>query len=374
MNVVIAIDSFKGSMTSLEAGKAAAEGVKRAFPSAMVKIMPVADGGEGTVEALVQGLKGKLHKVKVKNPLNQDIEAEYGIVGTTAIIEMASAAGIALIDKDLLNPMNTTTYGVGQIIKDAVLKGCREYIIGIGGSATNDGGVGMLTALGYEFLDKHGNSVALGAKGLGDIVEIRDDKAMPQLKECVFNIACDVTNPLCGSNGCSAVFSPQKGAKPEDIPIMDRYLHKYADLTKQKYKNADMNFPGAGAAGGLGFAFLAYLNGQLKSGINLVLEKIKIENYIKQADVVITGEGRMDSQTVMGKAPVGIAKLAKKYGKTVLAFCGSVGSGAVVCNEHGIDAFFPIVRTPCTLSDAMNKQNAMANMTDSVQQVMRIIK
>ncbi len=374
MNVVIAIDSFKGSMTSIDAGTAASVGIKRVFPDANIKVMPIADGGEGTVEALAEGLGGEIQQIKVKNPLGKEIVAEYGIVEKTAIIEMAAASGIALINKNELNPMITTTYGVGQMIKDAIHKGCREFIIGIGGSATNDGGVGMLQALGYEFLDKYGKEIPFGAQGLGLIDEIKDANVISELKGCIFNIACDVTNPLCGENGCSAVFSIQKGAKLEDIPLMDKAMENYACVTSKYNKHADMNYPGAGAAGGLGFAFLSYLNGKLQSGIELILDKIKIENYIKNADLVVTGEGKIDSQTIMGKAPIGIAKLSKKYGKDVIAFSGCVTRDARICNEHGIDAIFPIVRMACTLDEAMEKENAKQNMTDCVEQAVRLYK
>lgn len=373
MKIVIAIDSFKGSMTSLEAGQAASDGIKRVLPDAEINIVPIADGGEGTVESLVEGLGGILKNVTVKDPLGKDIVAQYGIIGKTAIIEMSAASGIFLIDKDKLNPMETTTYGVGQIILDAISDGYRDFIIGIGGSATNDGGVGMLQALGYKFLDKDGKDIAYGAKELSKIVRICDEDVIPEIKDCTFNIACDVKNPLCGENGCSAIFGPQKGAKKEDISIMDDGMRNYGEVTKSKYKNADMNYPGAGAAGGLGFAFMAYLNGKLKPGIDLILDKIQIEKSIKGADLVITGEGKIDSQTVMGKAPIGIAKLGKKHGKKVLAFSGCVTRDARVCNEHGIDGIFPIVRMACSLGEAMDKNNAMANMADCVEQVMRLI-
>lgn len=372
MKIVVAINSFKGSLTSIEAGNAVRVGIKRVLPDADIKVVPIADGGDGTVYALTQGLGGELRNVTVKNPLGRDVVARYGIIDKTAIIEMAEASGINLIDKEELNPMVTTTYGVGQMIKDAILKGCRDFIIGLGGSATNDGGVGMLQALGYEFLSQDGKSVPFGAQGLGEITEISDQNVMPELKECVFNVACDVKNPLCGENGCSSVFSLQKGAKPEDIPVMDKAMEHYAQVTASYNKQADMDFPGVGAAGGLGFAFLSYLSGKLVSGIELILDKIQIENQIKNADLVITGEGRLDNQTIMGKAPVGIARLSKKYGKTVLAFSGCVTHDAGVCNEYGIDAFFPIVRAASTIEDAMKKENAERNMSDAVEQVIRL--
>ena len=374
LKIVIAIDSFKGSMTSVEAGNASALGIKRCFPDAQIQVLPIADGGEGTVEALVEGLNGSFKSVTVKNPLYRDTVAQYGIVGNTAIIEMASASGIALLQKEELNLMIATTYGVGEIIKDAIFSGCRDFIIGIGGSATNDGGVGMLQALGFEFLDEDKNAVSFGAVVLDKIKYINDEYVLPELKDCKFNIACDVKNPLYGKNGCSAVFAAQKGATPEQIGILDKSIIHYANKTKEKYPMTDPNFAGSGAAGGLGFAFRSYLNGKLQSGIELILEKINIEKSIKDADLVITGEGRLDSQTIMGKAPIGIAKLAKKHKKPVIALSGCVTNEATVCNAHGIDAFFPIIRTPCTLDEAMNSQNAKNNMADCVEQVMRVWK
>lgn len=372
MKVVIAIDSFKGSISSFEAGNSAALGIKRVCPDAEICVMPIADGGEGTVEALVEGMKGKIRQVTVKDSLGRNITAAYGIVGDTAVIEMSAAAGIFLLNKSELNPMHTTTYGVGEMIKDAIMNGCRDFIIGIGGSATNDGGVGMLQALGFEFLDGNGKAVPFGAKGVGMIEKITDDKALPELKECNFNIACDVTNPLCGKLGCSAVYGPQKGATEGDIKVMDKALAHYGELTSQKYKNADMNAAGAGAAGGLGFAFMAYLGGKLQSGIELILDKIGIEEKISGADLVITGEGRIDSQTVMGKAPIGIARLAKKHGKDVIAFAGCVTRDSNVCNSHGIDAIFPILRSVSTLEEAMDAENAKMNMADTAEQAVRL--
>ncbi len=374
MKVVIAIDSFKGSISSFEAGNSAAEGIKRVCSDAEISVIPIADGGEGTVEALVEGMKGEIKEVTVCGPLGKSVVAKYGVAGETAIIEMSAAAGIFLLRRDELNPNITTTYGVGEMIKDAIKNGCRDFIIGIGGSATNDGGVGMLSALGFEFLDKYGKPVPFGAKGVGMIEKITDDKALPELKECKFNIACDVTNPLCGERGCSAVYGPQKGATEEDVKVMDKALAHYGRLTKEKYAHADMNAAGAGAAGGLGFAFMAYLGGKLGSGIELVLDRIGIEEKIKAADLVITGEGRIDSQTVMGKAPIGIARLAKKHKKDVIAFAGCVTRDSNVCNNHGIDAIFPILRTVSTLDEAMDAENAKLNMADTAEQAVRLWK
>ena len=375
MNIVVAIDSFKGCLSSIEAGEAIREGILKAIGHANVQVRPLADGGEGTVEALALGMQGRIEKVKVTGPLGELAEAQYGIISESkmAIIEMSAAAGITLVEEKKRNPLNTTTYGVGELIKDAIEKGCRYFIVGIGGSATNDGGIGMLQALGYEFLDKSGDQVPFGAKGLSLIEKISDENVLPQLKECIFKVACDVTNPLCGELGCSAVFGPQKGASPDMIWDMDIWLSDYAKLTQAKYPNANMNQAGTGAAGGLGFAFLSYMNATLESGVKIVLEETKLESYIKDADIVVTGEGRLDGQTIMGKAPIGVAQMAKKYGKKVIAFSGCVTDDAVLCNEHGIDAFFPILRTVTTLEEAMKPDVARKNLVATVEQVFRLL-
>lgn len=375
MNIVVAIDSFKGCLSSIEAGEAIREGILKAIGHANVQVRPLADGGEGTVEALALGMQGRIEKVKVTGPLGELAEAQYGIISESkmAIIEMSAAAGITLVEEKKRNPLNTTTYGVGELIKDAIEKGCRYFIVGIGGSATNDGGIGMLQALGYEFLDEKGDQVPFGAKGLSLIEKISDENVLPQLKECIFKVACDVTNPLCGELGCSAVFGPQKGASPDMIWDMDIWLSDYAKLTQAKYPNANMNQAGTGAAGGLGFAFLSYMNATLESGVKIVLEETKLESYIKDADIVVTGEGRLDGQTIMGKAPIGVAQMAKKYGKKVIAFSGCVTDDAVLCNEHGIDAFFPILRTVTTLEEAMKPDVARKNLVATVEQVFRLL-
>ena len=381
MKAVIAIDSFKGSMDSIEAGEAAEKGIRRVFTDAEAIVYPLADGGEGTVQALAKGLGGKLEKVKVTGPLGEPVICEYEIVEEkTAIIEMAGAAGITLVQPKLRNPLNTTTYGVGEVIKDAIGKGCRHFIIGIGGSATNDGGIGMLQALGAEFLDEGGKQVPFGARGVEKLAAINCEHILFELKECDFRIACDVDNPLCGENGCSHIFGPQKGATPRMAEQMDQWMRKYAKLTEEYFQmagtrqNCDSNYPGCGAAGGLGFAFRAFLRGKLEPGINIVLEEIGIETAIKDADIVITGEGCLDGQTVMGKAPIGIARLAKKYGKPVIAFSGAVTEDAAACNQAGIDAFFPILRQVTTLEAAMSPATAIRNMTAAVEQTFRLLK
>lgn len=374
MKVVIAIDSFKGSLSSLEAGEAAKRGILKSDPKAQVRVRPLADGGEGTVEALVQGMEGRICKVMVTGPLGNPIEAEYGIVGgNTAVIEMSAAAGITLVPDKMRNPLYTTTYGVGEMIKDAIEKGCRRFLVGIGGSATNDGGIGMLQALGYGFLDQEGNEVPLGARGLERLAVIEKKKVLPELEDCEFRIACDVVNPLCGSQGSSAVYGPQKGADAEMIHKMDKWLEAYAELAGKSFPQADPKKPGTGAAGGLGFAFLTFTNSVLESGIQIILEETGLEEYVKEADVVVTGEGRLDGQTAMGKAPVGVAGLAKKYGKTVIAFAGSVTRDAVKCNEKGIDAFFPVIRGISTLEEAMDPETAGQNLEDTAEQVFRLI-
>lgn len=391
MKVVIAIDSFKGSMTSLQEGEAAKRGILRVFPESETVVSSLADGGEGTVEALTLGMGGELQNVMVKGPLGVPVNAVYGIVERktkTAIMEIAQAAGITLLPKEKLNPLITTTFGVGEMILDAIEKGCRNFIIGIGGSATNDGGAGMLQALGFEMCDKDGNEISLGAVGLKDLELIGKEHVIPELRECQFQIACDVTNPLCGPQGCSAVYGPQKGADAEMIRQMDAWLSNYAGIAlsfkeERKAEDASVNlvnvgvdasFPGAGAAGGLGFAFRVFMNAELQSGIQIVLRETELEEKVKDADYVITGEGRLDGQTVMGKAPIGVAEIAKKYGKSVLAFSGCVAEDAGVCNEYGIDAFFSILCNAGTIAEVSECEQATWNMTTTVEQIFRLIK
>lgn len=376
MKVTVAIDSFKGSLSTFQAGAAIQEGIRRVYADAQVYISPLADGGEGTVEAIVAANSGEMQKVTVTGPLGKPIQSSYGYIPQTktAVIEMSAAAGITLVKDEERNPLYTTTYGVGELILDAISKGCRKFIIGIGGSATNDGGVGMLQALGFEFLDEQGAQIAYGARGLKVLAKIRTENAYAALRECEFCVACDVKNILCGENGCSQIYGPQKGATPEMIVEMDAWLDRYAAMTKAVLPAADATMPGTGAAGGMGFALLAYLNATLASGVDLVIRETGLESHIPDADFVITGEGRLDGQSYMGKAPIGVAKLAKKYNKPVLAFSGCVTKDAVLCNEHGIDAFFPILRKPCSLQEAMDCGNAFENLRDTAEQVFRLIR
>lgn len=375
MRVVIAIDSFKGSLTSIEAGNAAKEGILRANPQAEVIVKPLADGGEGTTDALIEGLGGSFVTAEVTGPLGGRIIAKYGIMSDneTAVMEMAEASGIILVNRNDLNPHIATTYGVGEMIADAIKRGCRKFIIGIGGSATTDGGVGMLQALGYEFFDSDGKPIAQGIDSLDKIEKISANNALQELDECHFQIACDVRNPLCGENGAVYVFGLQKGVKEDEKEALDKKMRHYADKTAKFIGRDNSNAEGAGAAGGLGFAFLSYLkNAELKPGIDIVLDAIRLEDAVKSSDIVVTGEGRMDFQTAMGKVPIGVAHLAKRYNNKVIAFAGSVTDDAVKCNKEGIDAFFPIVRGVSTLDEAMDKETAKKNMALTAEQVFRL--
>ena len=374
MKIVIAIDSLKGSLSSMEAGHAIEQGIRNVLPETKVLVKPLADGGEGTTEALVEGLGGDMVQVQVHGPLETPVNAAYGVIreSNTAIMEMAAAAGIILVGKDK-RPLDATTYGVGEMIRDAITRGCREFIIGIGGSATNDGGIGMLTALGYEFLDAEGKPAGIGAGALYKVAKICDDKVMPELKNCHFRIACDVTNPLCGENGSTYIYGPQKGVTVELRDELDHAMGAYAQVVKA-YNGTDYaKTPGAGAAGGLGFAFLSFLSGELLPGIELVLDAVEMDKAMEGADLVFTGEGRLDYQTAMGKAPVGIAKMAKKHGAKVIALAGAVIEGAQECNEQGIDAYFPILRQVVTLDEAMDPATARKNMVETTEQVMRLV-
>lgn len=375
MKILVAVDSFKGSLSSLEAGNAIRKGIENAEAGAEVIVRPLADGGEGTAEAITDAAHGEHVSIMVTGPLGEKVCCNYGIINEdkTAIIEMSGAAGITLIPLAKRNPMKTTTRGVGEVIADAINRGCRHFIIGIGGSATNDGGIGMLQALGFEFLDKNGNQVPYGGDGLSRINSIRTENVISMLGECDFQIACDVNNPLCGTNGSSAVFGPQKGATPDMVMKLDEALNRYAALTNLKKNTSFESCPGAGAAGGLGFAFLSYMNARLESGFTIVAKETNLEQYISEADIIITGEGRIDSQTVMGKAPIGVAALARKHSKKVIAIGGSVAADAGVCNKHGIDALFSITREPVELEDAMKPENAAANLSLTAEQIIRLI-
>ena len=377
MNIVVAMDSFKGSLSSMEAGQAVRAGIAQADPSAQVTVRPLADGGEGTVEALISGMGGQRQQVTVTGPLGAPVVCTYGILPATgtAVVEMSGAAGLPLVPEPQRDPLYTTTYGVGEVIRDAITKGCRRFLVGIGGSATNDGGAGMLQALGYGFLDGEGRPIPHGAQGLSQLARITLDGVLPQLAECEFRVACDVTNVLCGPQGCSAVYGPQKGATPEMVQDMDQWLDHYAQLARAVYPDtAHPDAPGTGAAGGLGFAFQTFTRGVLEPGVSIVLEETHLEKFIREADLVITGEGRLDGQTAMGKAPVGVAQLAKRYHKPVVALAGCVTSDATTCHVQGIDAFFPVLPGPCSLDQAMEPDTTRANLAATAQQVFRLFQ
>lgn len=375
MKVVIAIDSLKGSLSSMEAGMAIKDGILAAKPDAEVIVKPLADGGEGTTDALIEGMNGERIDLTVTGPMHTPVDAYYGYLKdtNTAVMEMASAAGITLVPDSEKNPLLATSYGVGEMINDAIQRGCRNFIIGIGGSVTNDGGIGMLKALGVRFLDENGKDAGEGGQALAKVARIDVSGMNPLLKECHIQVACDVNNPLCGENGSTYVYGPQKGVTEDMKKTLDEAMAHFARVTSETLENDYMNTPGAGAAGGLGYAFLAYTGATLTPGIELILDAVGLEEELSGADVVVTGEGRLDFQTAMGKAPVGVARLAKKYNAKVIAFAGSVTKEATACNKEGIDAFFPILRGVCTLAEAMDPVAARNNMTATVEQVFRLL-
>ena len=375
MKVVIAIDSLKGSLSSMEAGMAIKDGILAAKPDAEVIVKPLADGGEGTTDALIEGMNGERIDLTVTGPMHTPVDAYYGYLKdtNTAVMEMASAAGITLVPDSEKNPLLATSYGVGEMINDAIQRGCRNFIIGIGGSVTNDGGIGMLKALGVRFLDENGEDAGEGGQALAKVARIDVSGMNPLLKECHIQVACDVNNPLCGENGSTYVYGPQKGVTEDMKKTLDEAMAHFARVTSETLENDYMNTPGAGAAGGLGYAFLAYTGAALTPGIELILDAVGREEELSGADVVVTGEGRLDFQTAMGKAPVGVARLAKKYNAKVIAFAGSVTKEATACNKEGIDAFFPILRGVCTLAEAMDPVAARNNMTATVEQVFRLL-
>ena len=372
MKVVVAIDSFKGSLSSMEAGNAAAEGIRRVFPDSECVVRPLADGGEGTVDALVSGMGGELCEVEVTGPAGGPTTAKYGLLpGGTAAMEMAQASGITLVSGEEKNPLFTTTYGVGEMILDAARRGAAKFIVGIGGSATNDAGAGMLQALGWRLLDSDGRDLPRGGAALTRLAKIEppDQTGGLSTSDLKFRIACDVTNPLCGQRGASAVFGPQKGATPAMVDELDAALAHFANVA-----GGDATASGAGAAGGLGYAFKTFLGAELTPGVDLILDETGLVLDIADADVVVTGEGRLDGQTVMGKAPIGVARLAKRHGKRVIAFAGCLGDGVEAVNDAGIDAFFPILRKVVTLDEALDASTSAANLSAAAEQAFRLLR
>ncbi|MDE6395998.1 MAG: glycerate kinase [Muribaculaceae bacterium] len=372
---VLASDAFKGSLSSLEVGEAAARAVEAVMPGMRYEVVPVADGGEGTVEAVVSALNGEFVTARVTGPLGEPVDAVYGVCGDTAVIEMAAASGLPLVPAERRNPWLTTSYGTGELIRDALGRGCRKFLVGIGGSATNDAGIGMLTALGFRFLDKDGNEVGPGGGEAGRIATIDETGVAPALRESRFTVACDVTNPLTGPNGASHVFGPQKGADPEMVGKLDEGLAAFARIVAQT-KGIDLSErPGAGAAGGLGFAFLAFLGARLEPGIEMVLNAVGFDRSLEDAVLVVTGEGRLDSQTCMGKTPYGVLKRALAHGVPTVAIGGAVVPDAVpALMEAGFSAVFPIVAGPVELSEALRPEVAAANVERTVGQILRAVK
>lgn len=373
MKIIIAPDSFKGSLSALEVCENIEKGIRKVFYTAEIVKVPMADGGEGTVQSLVDATGGKFIKLKVKGPLLKEVNAFYGILGdgNTAVIEMASASGLTLLTKEERNPMKTTTYGTGQIIKHALDMGCRNIIIGIGGSATNDGGAGMAKALGIKLLDGNGDEIDFGGGNLNRLQTIDLSEIDGRIKQCNIMVACDVDNPLCGEKGASYIFGAQKGADENMISTLDKNLLHYAEIIERYLGVSIKDYPGAGAAGGLGGGLLAFLNAKLQSGINIVIKTTSLEEKIKGADLVITGEGMIDYQTQYGKTPYGVAKLAKKYNIPVIAIAGGIGKGAEELYSKAFDSIFSIVDKPMQLEESI--ENSKLLLQKTAERIMRMV-
>lgn len=374
-HITVAVDSFKGSLTSFQVACAVEKGFKKVFPDCVVNKVSIADGGEGTVDALVQTLAGEYVDVMVANPLMRPIQARYGVIdnGKTAVLEMSAASGLPLLLESERNPLKTTTYGTGEMIAHALKHGCRDFLIGIGGSATNDAGVGMLRALGYKFFDRDGKLLHGGGEILEHIAIIDSDNVMPELKEAKFTVACDVTNPLYGPNGAAYIFAPQKGATPKMVEQLDLGLKNFAQVV-QRHLGVDISeLPGAGAAGGLGGALKAFLGATLERGIEMVLNAMNFGQIISDSELVITGEGRLDKQTVMGKAPSGVMQVASSIGIPTIAIGGAI-KDCPELRESGFAAMFPIVAIPTSLENAMEYSVAMDNVERTTEQIAKLIK
>ncbi len=371
MKIVIAPDSFKESMTALEAAVAIKAGLSKVWKDAEYCLIPMADGGEGTVQSLVDCTNGRLMTQQVTNPVGQQIMAHYGVSGDgqTAFIEMAQASGLGLVPIEQRNPYYTSSCGTGELIKAALDQGIRRLLIGIGGSATNDAGAGMLQALGAQLLDHSNNAIEKGGLALSNLARIELSDLDPRLAECEIIVACDVDNPLCGERGASAVFGPQKGATPEMVNVLDAALAQFAHVVESDLGRDIAHIAGAGAAGGLGAALAGVLGGQLKPGIEMLIEATQLETACMGATFVFTGEGRIDVQSAYGKTPVGVAKVAKKQGAKVIALVGCIGSGYEAVFEHGIDAVFPILPNLCTFDEAI--QDGQANLERVAENIAR---
>ena len=374
MKIIIAPDSFKESLSSAEVAVAIENGFRTVFPTAVYHQLPIADGGEGTVDALMAATGGEVFATQVIGPLGEQIRSFFGVCGDgeTAVIEMAAASGLMLVPQEQRNPLLTTSYGTGELIVRALDAGYRRFIIGIGGSATNDAGIGMLQALGVRFLDRNGVDLGYGGAVLAQLERIDVSGLDPRIAQSCFEVACDVNNPLTGENGASAVFGPQKGATPQMVAQLDKCLGLFAAVVRRDLGKDIVDYPGGGAAGGMGAALFAFLQAELKPGVEIVLEHIDFETQVKDADLVITGEGRIDGQSVFGKAPVGVAAVARRYQVPVIAFAGSLGAGAEEVKKCGIDALFSVVNSPCTLSDAL--EHAAENLSSTARNVAAVLK
>ena len=373
MKIVIAPDSFKESLTALEVANAIETGFKQIFPNAEYVKLPMADGGEGTVQSLVDATQGRLIETEVTAPLGNQVKSFFGLSGDgkTAIIEMAAASGLHLVPMDKRDPCQTTSFGTGELIKQALDLGVQHIILGIGGSATNDGGAGMLQALGLRLLDKNGQSIGFGGAELSKIAEIQMTDLDPRLQYVQIEVACDVNNPLCGERGASAIFGPQKGATPEMVKELDAALAHFAEIAGRDCGKQIKEQPGAGAAGGMGGGLLLLPNVQLKAGVQIVLDNLKLAEQVKDADLIITGEGRMDAQSILGKTPIGVARTAKQFNKPVIVIVGCLREDYEVVYEHGIDAVFPIIRNLGDLPTIL-KQGEQ-NLISTAQNVARLL-
>ena len=369
MKIVIASDSFKGSMSSLDVATAASAGVIEVYPDSEIVSVNVADGGEGTVEAIVDALGGEIVKVQVSDPLGRKIETSYGIAGETAILEMAAASGLPLLTAEERNPWATSTLGTGEMIMDAISRGCRKFLVGIGGSATNDAGVGMLQAMGFRFYDANGELITQGCGGmLGSIARIDDSLVSAAVKESQFTVACDVDTPFCGPEGAAPVFAPQKGADAEMVKRLDEGMASFAKVITEKYAIDIVPVAGAGAAGGMGGAFRAFLGATLKKGIDMVLDAIDFDTTIQGANLVITGEGKVDFQTAKGKTAAGVLNRAKQQHIPVVAIGGCVE----MCDslvQMGFAGIYPILEEKVPLEIAMQRDFAMNNVRKTVARI-----
>ncbi len=374
MKILIAPDSFKHSLSAKKAAASLAEGFQRVFPDAEIMQVPVADGGEGTLQALVDATGGRIETVQVHDPLMRTVTSRYGILGDgrTAVIEMAAASGLELLDDDELDPLAATTFGTGELMHFALDEGCSAMIIGIGGSATNDGGTGMARALGARFLDANGREIEHGGGGLNELAEIDLSGLDKRLKECDITLAADVSNPLTGDDGAARVYGPQKGADNEEVEIIEANLVRLAELIRKQLAKDIEHQPGAGAAGGLGAGLMAFAGAHLHHGFDVVKEIVKLEEKIRQADLVVTGEGKIDRQTQFGKTPQGVTDLAVKHDKPVIAFAGFLGPEHHELYSKGFGAIFPITDKPMTLKEAL--QNADALLADAAERVGRAIR